>query len=416
VQCVITSPPYFSLRDYGTGTWDGGNADCDHAPVSGIQGTTGQRADRAFTGSAPQRGRCTRCGATRIDQQIGLEATPEAFIEKMVTVFREVRRVLRDDGTCWLNIGDSYNGSGGAGGDYGEGGLKEGQPRYPGRHIGGDLKPKDLIGVPWMLAFALRADGWYLRSDIIWSKPNPMPESVTDRPSKAHEYIFLLTKSARYFYDAEAVREKFADERMGNPGGGGHYAANIPGQRPHGGLSKGEWNVDGAATGRNRRTVWTIPTQSYEGAHFATFPEKLVEPCILAGTSQRGACPHCGAPWRRLVDKRYLSPIITTGTEEGRYDKGRNRNVTRMGDGVDVTTTGWQQECACPAAEPVPCTVLEPFAGSGTTLMVAKRLVRRSVGIDLSADYLALAVERIKSAEPGIQLDMMSAWGEGVTA
>jgi DNA modification methylase len=368
VQMCVTSPPYYSLRDY------------------------------------------------QVPGQIGLEATPELFIEKLVMVFREVRRVLRDDGTLWLNIGDSYNGSGGAGGDYGEGGLKEGQPRYPGRHLGGDLKPKDLIGIPWMLAFALRADGWYLRSDIIWHKPNPMPESVTDRPAKSHEYVFLLTKSARYYYDADAVREpqtepwrstgKLEQRGAKDVDAGINGGFGLDGERPR------LYNP----AGRNKRTVWTIATAPYPNAHFATYPPALVEPCILAGTSQRGACPHCGAPWRRLVDKRYLSPIITTGTEEGRYDKGRNRNVTRMGDGVDVTTTGWQQECACPAAEPVPCTVLEPFAGSGTTLMVAKRLVRRSVGIDLSADYLALAVERIKSAEPGIQLDMMSAWGEGVTA
>jgi DNA modification methylase len=508
VQCVVTSPPYYSLRDYGTGTWDGGDPECDHmARTVGMSdkntlGPTGYLPpeNAANVGRKQQYSdNCGKCGAIRIDQQIGLEATPEAFIEKLVTVFREVRRVLRDDGTLWLNIGDSYAGSGGAGGDYAPGGLKEGQPTFAGtartfrpgagradgivdergqRNRNGvgpvpGIKPKDLIGIPWMLAFALRADGWYLRSDIIWHKPNPMPESVTDRPAKAHEYVFLLTKSARYFYDADAVRERTGNEmswseynaRLGNNNFGGELTTRYGIDKHDGGHSH--------PAGRNKRTVWTIPeevpvtwqsavgsclrcdglriagdvlgtltaaliaagyaicvcetnhaptgekrdvwqiaTQSYPGSHFATFPEKLVEPCILAGTSERGACPHCGAPWRRVVEKK--GGLLGKGWTDHTADLTKGSSQVFRADGgtepYTVTTVGWQQSCTCPAAEPVPCVVLEPFAGSGTTLMVAKRLVRRSIGIDLSADYLALAVERIKSAEPGIQLDMMSTW------
>jgi DNA modification methylase len=220
IQCCITSPPYWGLRDYG------------------------------------------------VVGQIGLEPTPEEYVEKMVEVFREVRRVLRDDGTLWLNLGDSYNGSGGAGGDYAPGGLKAGQPKYPGRRISA-LKPKDLVGIPWRVAFALQEDGWYLRSDIIWHKPNPMPESVRDRPTKAHEYMFLLTKSGKYYYDADAVREPCATSDHERGDGNGPYRADHFNHNP---------------LGRNRRDVWTIPTRPYKGAHFATFPPALVEPCLLAGS------------------------------------------------------------------------------------------------------------------------------------
>src|SRR5690606_34643417 len=252
VQCVVTSPPYFGLRDYG------------------------------------------------VEGQIGLEATPEEYVAKLVEVFRGIRPVLRPDGTVWLNLGDSYNGSGGAGGDYNEGGLKEGQPRYPGRRVKG-LKPKDLIGIPWRVAFALQADGWYLRSDIIWHKPNPMPESVTDRPTRAHEYIFLLTKSPRYYYDAEAIKEPLAKPeellRKTPTVFGGRNKHEGYGTRRHSGNE-----YVGTYTGRNKRSVWTIAPQPFPEGHFAVFPEKLVEPCILAGTSPK-ACPKCRAPWKRVVER-----------------------------------------------------------------------------------------------------------------
>ena len=253
VQTCITSPPYWGLRDYG------------------------------------------------VDGQLGLEKTPEEYVEKLVAVFREVRRVLRDDGTVWLNLGDSYNGSGGAGGDYSTGGLKEGQPKY-GRKFASNLKPKDLVGIPWRVAFALQADGWYLRQDIIWAKPNPMPESVRDRCTKAHEYIFLLSKSARYYYDNEAIKEEavllrncyrpFQDKVYEN--------MDINRQCLNPKFSDKVYKT------RNKRSVWTVPTKGFPGAHFATFPPDLITPCILAGAPVGGVVldPFMGAGTTALTSQR----------------------------------------------------------------------------------------------------------------
>lgn len=263
VQCVVTSPPYWGLRDYG------------------------------------------------VPGQLGLERTPEEYVEKMVAVFREVRRVLRKDGTVWLNLGDSYAHSSSGSDVRNVGGFQGEQIRanpkmadaYQTRKkdLPDGLKPKDLVGIPWRVAFALQADGWWLRSDIVWAKPNPMPESIRDRPTRAHEYIFLLTKSERYYYDQDAIREPLADPEA---------LARI------------------AAQGANARTVWTIPTEPYPEAHFATFPTELARRCILAGTKE--------------------------------------------GD-----------------------LVLDPFAGSGTTLLVADTLGRLSVGLELNPEYVALAEKRL---------------------
>lgn len=239
VHTCVTSPPYFGLRDYN------------------------------------------------VDGQIGLESTPEAFVARLVEVFREVRRVLRDDGTLWLNLGDSYA----ANRTYQVPSTKGGPKHGPGQAVGGagtsvpeGLKPKDLIGIPWRVAFALQADGWYLRQDIIWHKPNPMPESVTDRCTKAHEYVFLFSKSARYFFDADAIKDP--------------SVTNDP-RRPY--TSKGAKDLDGRAQWksgqkregedfslRNRRSVWTVTTKPFKGAHFATFPPDLIEPCVLAGAPLGG--------------------------------------------------------------------------------------------------------------------------------
>jgi len=275
VQCCVTSPPYWGLRDYGTAKWKGGEEDCDHT-VSQYSDAKNAGVGRPFRGD---KSHCLKCGAIRVDNQLGLEATPEEYVDNMVQVFREVWRVLKDDGTLWLNLGDSYNGSGGAGGDYSPGGLKDGQPKYPGRNIS-HLKPKDLVGIPWRVAFALQADGWWLRQDIIWHKPNPMPESVKDRCTKAHEYVFLLSKSKQYFYNHEAIKEQSA------------YPNDL--RAPKG--SAGAWQLDGRSpdnnagrirddnSTRNKRSVWKIATKPYKGSHFATFPPKLVEPMILAGS------------------------------------------------------------------------------------------------------------------------------------
>src|SRR5690606_9936574 len=293
-----------------------------------------------------------------------------------------IRQVLRPDGTVWLNLGDSYNGSGGAGGDYNEGGLKEGQPRYPGRRVEG-LTPKDLIGIPWRVAFALQADGWYLRADIIWHKPNPMPESVTDRPTKAHEYIFLLTKNPRYYYDADAIAEP-ATYRVIAPGKLGAVGVGKRNDAPDVAVSH---TVKDENATRNKRSVWTIATQPYPEAHFATFPEKLPELCILAGSSPK-ACPKCGAPWKRVVEVEWGQGVgkpYDSKRPDGLVFRGRNRPSKRI-------ELGWQPTCSCPDNDGSgKCIVLDPFAGSGTTLLVAERLGRQAVGIEINPEYVEMA-------------------------
>jgi DNA modification methylase len=360
IQTCVTSPPYYGLRDYG------------------------------------------------IDGQLGLEQTPQEYIENMVAVFREVWRVLRDDGTLWLNLGDSYcnsNGYARAHPEY----QRQGRNDAPANdrdlsalHLAG-YKTKDLLGIPWRVALALQADGWYLRSDIIWHKPNPMPESVTDRPTKSHEYIFLMTKSARYYYDAEAVKEDSVDDESyqgRRPRGektifkNGGYA---PGMSPQT-LDNGNGELTGKTyEKRNRRTVWTVATQPYPGAHFATFPPKLIEPCILAGTSAKGQCPKCGAAWERVVERE----------NDGTRQDGEKRAVAmghsatgptacnRAGEARTSITTGWQPACTCNAGEPVPQIVLDPFSGSGTTGRVAVQHGRQYVGLELNPEYIKLAPDRM---------------------
>ena len=302
-QCVVTSPPYWGLRDYGT------------------------------------------------PGQIGLEPTPEAYVARLVAVFREVRRVLKDDGTLWLNLGDTYSSGGrvtfrdAASGkqDYLNGtAVRAATPP--------NCKPKDLVGIPWMVAFALRADGWYLRSEIIWHKPNPMPESVTDRPTKAHEQIFLLTKNARYFYDAEAIAEDVVRGDAGSTFTEGNTGVNGMGRvsqaprrpsAPRGSFNgkteamaeEGRNAFRAVTTTRNKRSVWTVATAPFPEAHFATFPPDLIEPCILAGS--------------------------------------------RVGD-----------------------TVLDPFNGAGTSGVVALSHQRHYVGIELNGEYVEMSRRRLANVAP----------------
>jgi DNA modification methylase len=327
----------------------------------------------------------------------------------MVEIFREVRRVLRKDGTLWLNLGDSYAGSWGNYGGQNRGngsqreivsGSKAHQKSYDGLEqwrppttdVSG-LKPKDLVGIPWRVAFALQADGWYLRSDIIWSKPNPMPESVTDRPTKAHEYLFLFSKAPQYFYDAEAIKEKaemtpqnrFTSGEDWKNGGGPH-------RRPDGATNP---------TNRNKRSVWTVATAPYPEAHFATYPPDLIKPCIMAGTSARGCCAKCGAPWERILEREVISVS----------DSPRYSGVTMRNDANDgrtersSKTLGWQPTCECGYGisadtfgvyeeKLIPCTVLDPFAGSGTTGAVALELGRKAILIELNPKYIELIRQR----------------------
>ena len=385
VQCVVTSPPYWGLRDYGTVTWSGGDPECDHkTTATGGNPRQGPNKSNNDADGTPYKNICGKCGAVRHDDQLGLEPTPEEYVGKLVEIFAQVWRVLRDDGAVWLNLGDSYSSGGRS--DYGPSSAANScmpdhvtmlaHQQKPPTPAG--LKPKDLCGIPWRVAFALQADGWYLRQDIIWAKPNPMPESCRDRCTKAHEYIFLLTKRARYYYDAEAIAEPAAETNDARPR-----------------MGQGRTFVDNGK--RNKRSVWTVSVARYPAAHFATYPPALIEPCVLAGTSERGRCPQCGAPWLRLVKQ---------GDQVGRRDNGEGDAFldAGMSSGRAGTrnreTIGWAPGCQCPPADPVPCLVLDPFCGAGTTGLVADRLGRDFIGIELNPEYIDLARARITEDAP----------------
>ena len=341
VQTVVTSPPYWGLRDYGTANWTGGDEACEHIKDAS---KTKKFGNDEFNKNRPSREAtklpgyyykdlCELCGATFEDNQIGLEQSPDDFIEQLCIVFDEVWRVLKDDGTIWVNLGDSYSAMRDSkatpdslrNGD----GTKVGTAanRNPENLRKAGLKHKDLVGIPWRFAFAMQARGWYLRSDIIWHKPNPMPESVTDRPTKSHEYIFLMTKSPRYYYDHEAIKEDaiWAEEKRAGKGRL-HYDGKRQGEK-----GTGQENFVSIVDKKNKRSVWQVNVKGYKEAHFATYPTELIEPCILAGSKE--------------------------------------------GD-----------------------TVLDPFSGSGTTGEVALKHGRNYVGLELNPDYAAISEKRITDA------------------
>lgn len=344
-DCCVTSPPYYGLRDYGTGKWIGGDPNCPHRRMSKFSEKTitghAQSDLIGNVGDAIYKTVCPVCGAVREDKQIGLEESPEEYIQQLVEVFREVRRVLKDDGTLWVNIGDSYYGSGSRGYDFtniygesselqnGSGGTKDYSniPQLRGNKDG--YKKKDLIGIPWMLAFALRADGWYLRQDIIWAKPNPMPESVKDRCTKSHEYIFLLSKSPKYYFDSESIKEDSVTNTANThiKFGGNKYGENN--DKKYAIYSENEWKPTDK---RNKRDVWFVSSKPLKDAHFATYPEELIEPCILAGSRPGGV-------------------------------------------------------------------VLDPFFGSGTTGRVATRLGREYIGIELNEEYIKISDKRTDNVQ-----------------
>ena len=330
IQACVTSPPYWGLRDYGTATWESGDPNCDHlgkpmATKANINKNCGTGNDvKNAEAREFYKDICGKCGARRIDSQIGLEQTPDEYVAEMVAVFREVRRVLKDDGVLWLNLGDSYSGSGK--GPAGNLGANHNERHLEHRHsaiVPDGLKPKDLVGIPWRVAFALQADGWWLRQDIIWHKPNPMPESVTDRCTKSHEYLFLLTKSAKYYFDNEAIKEDAKTPPATRDKHGEGYQADYPnGDR----FSAGErvWGADGK---RNRRSVWTIQTKPFRGAHFAVMPEALVEPCIHA-TSQPGDTildPFTGSGTVAVVSLRHGRNYIGTELNPDYVDIAKQR-------------------------------------------------------------------------------------------
>ena len=492
VDCVVTSPPYWGLRDYGA------------------------------------------------EGQLGLERTPEEYVANMVAVFREVRRVLKPSGTCWLNLGSSYSAAAGASGrsqsrrperapaydtdgtalagsmlpgfaysdlcdgcrgdspsrragsadtpsqpsvassPYATGrgseprdseqaspdasplGVREStssqsSPPLPGSCSHCDrcgaclsvlrsswpdaracarkswlnyttFKPKDLVPIPWLVALALQADGWYLRRDVIWAKSNPMPESVTDRPTSSHEYVFLLTKSPRYYFDADAVREPHETtvHRKTAPTtehGGGIDYRDLAGGKPRNRSGKAlayayTDGVQGNPAGRNIRSVWSIATRPYPGAHFAVFPPELPERCIKAGSSEKGVCPECGAPWERVVERESVPPSYRPTNKPETNHAVHGESTRTLAQVPVVRTTGWSPTCIClvdvPSREvgveweleapvPVPAVILDPFGGSGTVGMVANRLSRRAILIDLNPEYLKQQMKR--NAQTPLGLD-----------
>jgi DNA modification methylase len=359
VHAVCTSPPYFNLRSY----------------------LSNEHPDKR--------------------KEIGREKTPETYVSEMVSIFRDMRRVLRGDGTFWLVIGDSYV-----------------QTPAPG------LKEKDLIGIPWMMAFALRADGWYLRSALPWVKRSAMPESVTDRPTNAMEYVFLLTKSSRYFWDPEAIRQPGAIPAGTRAAKGSNVRSEL---KDVNGRPPEYWEYTGTRLFRNTDLFYEsldpshglildgngdpfaldVNTKGYPDAHFAVYPEKLVTPLIKSATSEYGCCPSCGAPWVRVMEKRRenRSNAARAGTQI--VGKGhpssqvRDTHDVRNGPCVATKTIGWKPSCACYLQTPVPCTILDPFGGAGTTGVVANRLGRDAILLELNDEYAALAQQRMdKDLEP----------------
>jgi DNA modification methylase len=426
VHCVVCSPPYFSLRDYGTAKWIGGDPDCDHRSPTMRQGRNENRpmlAGSVATNAAQLRmaahSACGKCGATRIDRQIGLEESPSDYVAALVAAFAEVHRVLRDDGVLWINIASSYNSSPlGNKNPMSKSGLhgaqtsasyrarliETQQTQQEGRKLVSGLKPKDLIFIPAMLALALQKWGWFLRSDVIFAKRNAMPSPVQDRPSLSHEYVFLLTKKARYFYDGAAVAEP--SETPPHARKGIATPVNVGGPMGLGGWTQYDeaeqsrvWGADGT---RNCRSVWTFNTGSFPGSHYAVMAPDLAERCIRAGTSQAGCCPQCGAPYRRVIERKKM--VIRNGPKSGNYGIRTTDGLSgTMLEPASSRTLGWTPGCKCDAGDPVPCRVFDPFGGVATTALVAVGLGRDGIACDLSAKYLKMGQRRIERPHAPVQ-------------
>lgn len=495
-HCVITSIPFYGLRFYDTTpqVW-GGRQDCQHdwrarpgikksrgTGKSGLAGwdngltsTTLAAKVSVNTVTAPESHTCKRCRAWR--GELGLEPAPEMFVDHVVEVFREVRRVLRDDGVLWLNVGDSYAGSWGTEGRKGPDRRSKSRAqqqaaprRSPTKHPTSGLKAKDLMGIPWRVALALQADGWWLRSDVIWAKANPMPESVEDRPTKGHEYVFLFAKSEDYLYDTDGYRTP-AGHHLRRDKRDPDAAPRLE-RGQNGTAGRGAHPLGSVDRGANLRTVWEIKTAPsfweyclacstwYDGAnlkhirtriltangteravpddwwqrdagekrdelaederevrecatckatdawvdHFAVFPPALVERCLLTGTSAHGACRTCGAPWRRRVARGPARKVrngpAQTGQKAGEVHDLGESSVFRTGLVPARATAGWDPSCDCADNAPVPCVVLDPFLGSGTTALVALNHGRHAIGVELNPRYAALARKRIEKKAP----------------
>lgn len=429
VQTVCTSPPYWGLRDYGgePGIW-GGDAGCEHdwgdeitktkggsSQNKGLNNSEDYRESRDVEAQTLRQGQyCQKCGAWV--GQLGLEPSPHEFVSHLVEVFNEIRRVLRPDGTIWVNLGDSYINT--PVGKF-NGGVFDGANRDFTGHTSAKvdkvkasgLKQKDMAGVPWRFAFAMQDAGWYLRSDIIWAKGSCMPESIRDRPTKAHEYIFLFAhpdSKGRYFYDRHAIREPHKDASLARYEYGLKMTKDeriIPGslkERTHEGVGNSDRMGDHMnLAGRNKRSWWQVNPRPYPGAHFAVWPPDLAEPMIKAGSSEYGCCSNCRAPYKRTTE---VAGKIRTRTGKTNPETREARMQTMSGGmNNDLSSTmqvhrtaGWEATCDCEGAEVIPCTVLDPFSGSATTGAVAMKHGRNYIGTDLQPDYLELAKARLE--------------------
>lgn len=348
VHCVVTSPPYFNLRSY----------------------LPDDSQDK--------------------NKELGIEQTPEEYVNNLVEVFREIKRVLRDDGTAWLNLASSYAGGGRGFGYGGKSDTNRGTKDMPRSVVPKGLKPKDLIPIPWLVALELQKDGWWLRQDLIWEKPNCLPEAVTDRCVKSHEYILLLSKSRKYYFDHIAIQEHAAYDGRKETLMKGSAKYESQDDNPAAGKKHERWQYDENGTPmRNKRSVWQVNTKGYSGCHFATFPVSLITPCILAGTSEKGVCSSCGSPYKRVIEKtgEFQRRWSTNNAEDSPYNKQDSyQNI--------YSTVEWKPSCSCNAPS-IPATVLDPFGGSGTVGEVCKSLGRNSILIELNPDYKPLIEKRI---------------------
>jgi DNA modification methylase len=429
VQCVVTSPPYYGLRAYGTNpqVWGG---DPEHGHVFGDETVRNFTAPAGSEKQASNAGACDviarsahcPCGAWR--GELGSEPTPALFIEHLVSIFDEVRRVMRPDGVLFVNLGDSYAGSGkGPTGKSGIGdqewrqGFRAGSARADGVVDGrsirnrngtgpvGGIPAKNLLLIPERFAIAMQDAGWIVRSRIAWCKTSAMPESVRDRPTSAWEHIWMFTRSARYFWDQEAVRSELKAPAQTVPSGfGGH---NRNGGTTYSGNAYDATQLGGA----NLRNYWLLGPEPSREEHYAAFPSEIPRRCILAATSEKGQCPACGSPWVRSTEITYTprlaspkSQVKTTFGERssGDVERGsiRPQELPYGRASKNVQTTGWQAGCQCDAGDPVPQLVLDPFLGSGTTALVADQLGRNAVGIELNPEYAEMARRRITNDCP----------------
>ncbi len=338
---VVTSPPYWQLRDYF------------------------------------------------VSNQLGQEATPEEFVSNLVEVCSEIKRVLRKDGTFWLNLGDGYNNSSGFSRTTSwkrKGREKGSADKKSFKHK--TIKTKDLVGIPWRCALALQDVGWYLRCDIIYKKSNPLPDGARDRPSRGHEYIFLLTKSPKYFYDYYAVLE----DTEGHPAGEQGFGAN----EQHGTYRMDQERSFTHYGKRNKRSVWTTSVSSFKGSHYATFSIKLIDPCVKAGTSEYGCCVECGTPWERQFEKVEKEVKRESSPKKGTEIKDIMSFVEEKKEyKLFLVETGWEKQCNCETNEVKPCLVLDPFSGMATTGLVAFKHNQHYVGVELNKEYLQMSRDRL---------------------